>query len=139
MKEGFKCADPWLLLSIIYANQQGNSSLLSIIGFGDAINHAIFSLEELQGGVGRLIKFGYIIKKRNKFVPTDKILISYKKSCNKRRHVFKELEFIRKELKAPAWSDEYHPSKANVGCSYKGITKEILEKAYNEYIQKVKQ
>ncbi len=131
----FECADSWLLLAIIYAYQRADSSLSNIIGYGDFINHAIFSLEEIQGGISRLIKSGYVVEKNKEFFPTDKILISYKK-LPKKNTVLKELEFIRTELKAPIWSENYNSSKANLTSSYNGVKKEDFEKAYKKYTQK---
>ena len=133
----FQCADPWLLLSIIYARQQGNSDLSNIIGSGDIINHSIFSLEELQGGVSRLIKSGYVKKKNNEFFPTDKITTPYRKFSKRKNPIEKELEFIRVELNAPEWSSDYDPSKIlNKKDTYDEINKEIVEKAYKEYVRK---
>ena len=132
-KFSFGCTDPWLLLSIIYAQEHGNSKLSSIIGYGDFINHAIFSLEELQGGMYRLTKSGYVIKKSDEFLPTDKILIVYHKVIKQKSFVNKDLEFIRKQLNAPEWTSDYDPSKANESGSYIEINKEVVEKAYKEY------
>ncbi len=133
-----RTSDPWLLLAIVYAYHQKDSSLSNIIGNGDLINHAIFSLQELQGGISRLINSEYVFEKGGQFLPTDKILIPYKKLSGKRNQVSKELEFIRTELKAPKWSENYNPLKANRGGGYKRITKDILEKAYNDYLQRMK-
>jgi len=134
----FQYADPWLLLSILFACENGKSSLSDVICCGDFINHAIFSFEELQGGFSRLISSGYIFEENDQYYPTDKIAIPYSKFAKKVKSVYKRLDFIRLELKAPGWSEDYNPSKANMGCSYKGINQEILTKAYNVYIKKVK-
>lgn len=133
----FYYADPWLLLAIIYSQKNGVSDLSNIIGYGDFINHAIFSLEELQGGLYRLTTTDYVVKVNNKFLPTNKIMRSYKQFTKKRNPVDKELKFIRLELNAPEWSASYNPSKANKNGADKEITKEIFYKAYQEYINKL--
>ena len=134
----FQCTDPWLLLAIIYACQQGGSSLSDILGYGDFINHAIFSLEELQSGLHRLIKSGYVIKEKDKFLPTDKIIIPYHKFSKHKNSVSRDLQFIRTELNAPEWSSNYDPTKANKSGGFKEINKDTYKMAYKEYAQKVK-
>ena len=134
----FEYADPWLLLSIIYAKIHGESTLANIIGYGDFINHAVFSLEELQGGLFRLIRSGYVIDNDKEFLPTDKISVPYEKFTKKKNPVNKELQFIRVELNAPEWSDSYDPVKANKSGSYSKINQESFESAYKEYAQKMK-
>jgi hypothetical protein len=140
MKEKFNFgyADSWLLLSIIYAQKQGDPDLSNIIGCGDFINHAIFSLEEIQGGMYRLIQSGYVIMKKSKFFPSDKIVIPYQKFSRHKNSIIKDLEFIRKALNAPEWSSSYNASKANKNGSCDEITKEIVEKAHKEYVCRIK-
>ena len=133
----FEYADAWLLLSIIYSKQHGQATLSDIIGQGDFINHAIFSFEELQGGLYRLAMAGYIIKKNNGFLPTDKIMMSYNQFTKRRNPVERELKFIRTELNSPEWSTNYDPSKANKNGADKEITKELYDKAYKEYSDKM--
>ncbi len=134
----FEYSDPWLLLSIIYAQQHGKGDLVSIIGYGDFINHAIFSLKEMQGGMYRLIQAGYVIEKEDGFLPADKIVIPYKKFRAKKHSVEEDLQFIRVKLSAPEWSSDYDLSLASQSERYKGISQESFERAYQKYAQEHK-
>ncbi|MFA5337352.1 MAG: hypothetical protein WC330_03365, partial [Candidatus Omnitrophota bacterium] len=112
----FQFADAWLLLAIIYASQKTRiASLTEIIAYGDFINHAIFTWQELQGGLFRLIKSGYIIESENGYKVSSKIFDSYKKFAKKNGSIFKQLGFIQQELSSPEWSEDYNPLTANKG------------------------
>ena len=52
----FRWSDAWLLLAVVWSTRGGQSSasLDEVIGAGDAIDHAIFNFEELDGGIARL-------------------------------------------------------------------------------------
>jgi hypothetical protein len=52
----FRWSDAWLLLSIAWASRGGTAAaaLDEVIAAGDALNHAIFTFEEVDGGVARL-------------------------------------------------------------------------------------
>ncbi|MBI4846531.1 MAG: hypothetical protein HY810_08730 [Candidatus Omnitrophica bacterium] len=132
-KNSFKYADAWLLLSIIYASEKKAASLSEIIAYGDSINHAIFTIEELQGGFFRLINSGYIIEHGNKYRVIDTMVGDYKKFVIKNKSVIKQLAFIQKKLNSPAWSEEYDPLTANEDGSYEKINKNVFEVAYKEY------
>lgn len=131
MKKSFKYqfADSWLLLAIIYAHNQKKSDLASIIAYGDYINHAIFTLEELQGGFFRLFKSGCVLKEKDEYIPSKEIIEFYKNSCSSRKVVMKDLECVQEELRMPDWDSKYDPSQANKDGIYKDITQEVYDKA----------
>ncbi|MGH9962803.1 MAG: hypothetical protein ACREBC_37755, partial [Pyrinomonadaceae bacterium] len=63
-------SDAWLLLSIIYAGAPADSAdRARIIEVGDSINHAIFTDEELEGGLSRLLSGGLIREGNGHFSP----------------------------------------------------------------------
>ena len=59
MNSQFLSSDAWLLLSLIYAREPAVRDHLRAVG--DYINHAIFTNEELEGGLVRLERAGYAI------------------------------------------------------------------------------
>jgi hypothetical protein len=65
---------------------------------GDYINHAIFTDEELEGGLGRLKSAGYVIEENDQFQPTQSVLDWYEQAGPKRRYVHKDLERVKKFL-----------------------------------------
>lgn len=133
----FKYADAWLLLSIIYASEKGDANLCKIISYGDFINHAIFAIEELEGGFFRLANSGYIIEDNECYRPTDKIIMPYIKFSSKNKSVSKQLAFIREQLNSPDWTEDYDPSKANEGINYRIINKKAFESAYSGYRKQI--
>lgn len=62
----FGWSDAWLFLAIGYANDKGESSLARVIGVADAIQHAVLTWEEVDGGLFRLGKAGYVIVRDGK-------------------------------------------------------------------------
>ncbi|WP_418792307.1 hypothetical protein [Phosphitispora sp. TUW77] len=100
-KSILETSDAWLLLAIIYASSNEPADLSKIIGAGDYINHAIFTLRELKGGIARLSNHEYIKDHGElKFSATDKILMPYNDFSKKKRRVSAELEFVRKTIGA---------------------------------------
>jgi hypothetical protein len=56
----FWWSDAWLFLAIGYSNDKGASSLARVIGAADAIQHAVLTWEEVDGGLFRLGTAGYV-------------------------------------------------------------------------------
>ena len=84
--DAFEFSDCWLLFSIGF-NEKGDT-LEGIIRSGDSYNHAIFSLDELNYGMSKLIGNGYIIRKDKKFIATEKARTFYKKhEMNNEGHI----------------------------------------------------
>ena len=60
-ERGFRWSDAWLLLAADLAvTGSGPAALARVIGAADAIQHAILTKEELDGGLGRLGRAGYL-------------------------------------------------------------------------------
>jgi hypothetical protein len=96
----FVWSDAWLLLAILYASrEEGGASLDRVTTAGDFINHAIFTDDELGGGLSRLSAGGFIKEKRGFFSVTNKVLQAYQKTHTPRRKVYKELEDMVRFLK----------------------------------------
>jgi hypothetical protein len=94
----FQWSDAWLLLSLIYAHEPADRDHLRMVG--DFINHAIFTDEELDGGLARLVEHGHAIACDGRFGPGPQVLnwfatITAGKS---RTYVFKDLERVETYL-----------------------------------------
>lgn len=72
----FEISDMWLLLSIGFSKK--GSALAAIIKTGDYLNHAIFTLDELNYGMSKLIFNGYVKKQKEHFLTTPKAKSFYK-------------------------------------------------------------
>src|SRR5262245_18473008 len=94
----FVWSDAWLLLSLIYARDPADRDHLRAVG--DYINHAIFSDEELDGGLARLLQAGHAVTNEGRFAPGPWVLAWYTSitAGKSRTAVHKDLERVEKFL-----------------------------------------
>ena len=71
----FVSSDAWLLLTLIYCRDFADRQRL--LQTGDAINHAIFTDEELEGGLARLQNAGYAVAEGDTYAPSATVLDWY--------------------------------------------------------------
>jgi len=65
----FHSSDGWLFVSL---RLKGNNTLKEVISAGDILNHAIFSLEEINAGLSRLNASGLVkIENKNIIVTSE--------------------------------------------------------------------
>ena len=88
----FVWSDAWLLLAILYARGPANRAKIKEIG--DFINHAIFTDEELEGGLERLKRTGHVIEADGRFQPSPAVSSWYENVSPKRSYVYKDLERV---------------------------------------------
>jgi len=120
-------SDAWLLLAIIYAAGNSGASLRYIVGAGDYINHAIFTLDELRGGLIRLITGGFIREQDGNFAATEMTLESYRRTTTPRRAALKELADLEELLKASGSTEQNNRQKSL------RLSKKRYDKAVKEY------
>lgn len=53
-------SDAWLLYAILGASAEAPAPLEDVVAAGDAMNHAIFTFDELNGGLTRLTAVGLV-------------------------------------------------------------------------------
>jgi hypothetical protein len=120
----YEISDLCLLLSIGF--HKNGSALDSILRNGDYLNHSIFTLDELNHGLSKLIFNGYVRKAGNPYLTTNKAKSFYQK--------YKKLfENPIDELLRLAYLFQYEPKKS--GCTLK---KYITQDEYNQAINKYK-
>lgn len=90
----FVWSDAWLLLSLIYSGEPADHERLRSIG--DHINHAIFTDEELDGGLARLQRAGHVSALGDKYSPSAAVLAWYKSITAGKTHtaVHKDVERV---------------------------------------------
>ena len=96
----FISSDAWLLCAIFLASKKQAASLTEIIAAGDTINHAIFTQDELEGGLGRLIQGGYVEATGGKFRTTDFVLREFGKHKRRKGSLLGQLEDMESFLEA---------------------------------------
>ncbi len=94
-------SDAWLLLALIYAREPADRGHLRAVG--DFINHAIFTDEELEGGLERLVRSGHAIVVDDRFAPGPGVLDWYDEvtAGKSRTAVLKDLERVQTYLGTP--------------------------------------
>jgi hypothetical protein len=95
-RSSFVASDAWLLLALIYAG--GPADRERIVRVGDGINHAIFTDEELEGGLRRLQAVGHVEGQAGRFQPTPAVLAWYEGASPKRARIEKDLERVERFL-----------------------------------------
>lgn len=90
-------SDAWLLLALIYSGEPADQD--RIIAVGDSINHAIFTDDELDGGLRRLLAAGHAVERDGKFGPAPSVLGWYEKAGPKRRCLHKDLDRVEEFLR----------------------------------------
>jgi hypothetical protein len=119
-------SDAWLLMSIISTDKKG-TDLRGIIAMGDYINHSVFSFDELETGLEKLISIDYVRIEQNRFLTTSAFKRDYKK-----------LKAPKSLLKAVDQLHELLKSKLINERALRPMAKEILSEsifksAYEEY------
>ena len=92
MAGAFVWSDAWLLLAVIYAGRPADRETLR--RFGDGINHALLSDEELEGGLQRLQAAEYVAESDQGFQPTPVVLDWYQRNSPPRARIHKDLERV---------------------------------------------
>lgn len=94
----FLPSDAWLLLSLIYARDPADRDALR--GVGDFINHAIFTADELEGGLARLVQAGHAVAADDKFCASEQVLHWYSSATDgkSRTAVHKDRERVERFL-----------------------------------------
>ena len=126
----FNWSDAWLLLSVIYAGDEG-ADLERIIAVGDGIEHAIFNPDELESGLARLTSSGHIKEKNGIFLPTLRVRRAFAKMTPKRSAIHKDLERIETLIGA-AGSSADQPNTNNL--KYPGFSEAAYTQAVNRYL-----
>jgi hypothetical protein len=133
----YQWSDVWLLQSIMLS-EEGGASLLSIIGVGDAINHAIFTDDELESGFARLSAGGLITERDHKFFPTEKANDLYEQGSKKEGGIFTIRDRLGTLLNASPYDPrQKYPNPKN-SLSYPGFSPEAVKEAYRQYVRRPK-
>jgi hypothetical protein len=85
---GFVRTDAWLLLALLYVGEPADRA--AIIETGDFINHAIFTDEELEGGLRRLLAAGYAVEQGGRTGPGPSVLTWFAQARRVSAHAWDE-------------------------------------------------
>ncbi len=138
MKTDFKYewSDAWLLQAIICGSGDQGASLYHIISIGDALNHAIFTDEELESGFARLTEGGLIEERGERYYATEEAREKYTKASSKSGSVLTIRERLAKSIGAAPWQPKVQkPEK----LKYPGFAPEKVAEAIKDYQKDARQ
>jgi len=123
----FLWSDAWLLLSVAIAQSEGGASLDRVVAAGDYINHAIFTFDELDGGVQRLATAGILVVESRQLQLTPLGSAIHAKVAAQRRSVRNIMSALQQSLAEASFSQL--PSTA----SHRPFSQADLAHAYAQY------
>lgn len=118
--------DAWILLSIALTARPDGADLRGIIAAGDYINHAIFTGDELRGGLTRLTARGWVMHDGSCFSLMGKARELSDTLHSSRQSVSRALKEF--ERLARSAGDDGQPS-----VDYTWLTDDRIHQAYLEY------
>jgi len=138
MKTDFKYewSDVWLLQAIICGSGDQGASLYHIISIGDALNHAIFTDDELESGFVRLTEGGLIEELSERFFATEKAKEKYSKASSKPGSVLTIRDRLAKSIGAVAWQPKVQKTEK---LKYPGFAPEKVAEAIKQYQKDARQ
>jgi len=129
----YEASDAWLLLAIIYAAGNDEATLQKIVSAGDGINHAIFTYDEMDSGLYRLSRGGYIEEVAGKFKPSNLTAEKYRQISRKTRSMLKEMDLLKEFLHAKPWDFGASFPRPENRYKYPGMTVERFDEAVDNY------
>ena len=116
-QSSFLWSDAWLLQATAHAE---SAALWSVLFAGDMINKAMFTSQELNGGIGRLSRAGLLTYASGELSLTDagrKLFLASAADAKQssRGSMLDEMHAIGRRLGAPEWSSKHDPGAAGVG------------------------
>lgn len=125
-------SDAWLFQAAALAARLGSTTLAHVIGAGDALQHAIFTKEELDGGISRLRRAGYVEFGASGIVLTATGRDVADRAAVGAKTVSDELKAVEALLGTPAWTPGEDPRKAR-GGEPDLLTSDEYETAVRDY------
>lgn len=123
-------ADPWLLHAVLAAAGDEAAGLADVIAMGDAINHAVFTYPEVDGGLARLTAGGWIMVEDKQIKPTDKARKLYERIAGRHHTMHKVTDALREQLGAPGWDKHYDPGQSDPRWSAGIFGQDEFNRAY---------
>ena len=138
--QNYLWSDAWLLTAIYGANLADEpASLARVIGTGDFINHAIFTLAELNGGFSRLEKGGLITVHDQTYSLTETGRNVTEIDPKAKKGAFYHMDTVRMRLGASEWGPRVNPNEAGDPSNPRTyVTEETFQTAFQEYRQMLK-
>lgn len=129
----FRWSDAWLFLAIGYSIQKGESSLARVIGAADGIQHAVLTWEEVDGGLFRLGRAGYVTVRDGRVSLTQQGRLIFEGL--KKRTLIDRLDELAAAIGAPPWTAQ-DPAGARDPDQPQIVSQEEFEEAVSQYTKR---
>jgi len=129
----YRWSDAWLLLSIILAASAEGATLERIISIGDGINRAIFTFQELDGGLARLYAGGLVRLQDERVFPTESAQQLYERVSRRGGSMLGQMKKLQQKLGASEPSASDDPNHADPEWSLQFFSEADLRRAYAVY------
>jgi hypothetical protein len=129
----YQWSDVWLLQSMIIGGGEKGATLYNIISTGDALNHAIFTNDELESGFSRLTAGALVIEKEKRFFPTKKAKAIYRAADEKGGSIYTVRERLGKRLNATPYDPNQKYPNPNNNLTYPGFSSKAAERAIEKW------
>src|SRR4051812_49385128 len=127
----FLWSDAWLLTAVFYARRaEGSATLPDIVGYGDAVNHAIFNPEELESGLARLVSAGLLLEVGEAFEPAGEARKWYAEFITTNSSNTRSMDFVGEKLRAEPYKPGIDPRN---NFSFAGFSRERYESAVSTW------
>jgi len=126
----FLWSDAWMFLAIGLANDKGPSSLARVIGAADAIQHAVMTWEEVDGGLFRLGKAGYVEVRDGKVSLTQKGRTIFEGL--RAKTIIERQQELSIAIGAPSWTG-HDPTGARGADQPQIIGQDLYQAAVSQY------
>jgi hypothetical protein len=127
----FVWSDGWLLMSVLLAGKEEPAALKDVFWTGDAINKAIFTFDELDGGIARLEAAGLITVSQGMFSPTSDALLLL--ASVEDLSLFDAMDALRASIGAPDPLDETNRDIRSAEWQSGKITQSEVASALAQY------
>jgi hypothetical protein len=125
----FTLADAWLLVALfMYDVAKAEVDLPAIIARGDALNHAVFTVQELQTGFINLQAGGWIAVDGNMLNLTERSTTLKEQFPSRKGGLFSQVEQTLRKMNASPMNSLGRTAE----CAF--LTEENITRAYRTYI-----
>lgn len=130
----YEWSDVWILSSIFLIGREKPATLHEVIAAGDFINHAIFTLSELNGGFSRLSRGGLIRIQDGTYRLTAKGKKITEIDPGAKKGPLPYMDVVRTRLNATDWAPRVDPNAMDDPARrVEHVSEEDLKKAYQAY------
>lgn len=131
----FLWSDAWLLLTVGVVGASP-APLTQVLGAADGVQHAILTREELNGGIARLSRAGYLRYAVDGLELTSDGRDLIARAGRNRGSWLKQQETLERLLGASPWSAGHDPAGAGAG-EPEAVSEEAYRDALRDYYKRV--